>query len=113
MPRTKFKEKGGKKWIGEIDYDIEVHNKRMLRVKEIYLEEQYRGKDYGGAIMRQVIDEAKRLGCHAVAVDITKDTYEYWSPYEKRRGFFEHFGFVFDEGGGEGRLLLRKGRQKV
>jgi GNAT superfamily N-acetyltransferase len=108
MPRTKFKEKNGEAWIGEIDYDIEMNKDKILRVIEIYLEKQYRGKDYGGVIMRQVIKKAKRLKCHSVVVDITKDTYGMWSPYKKRRGFFEHFGFVFDEEGGEGRLLLRK-----
>jgi GNAT superfamily N-acetyltransferase len=112
MPRTKFKEKGGKEWVGEIDYDIGFDPEKVLHLKEIYLKEQYRGKDYGGVIMRQIIKEAKRLGCYAVVADITKDTYEFWSPYEKRRGFFEHFGFVFDKEGSGGRLHL-KGHQKV
>lgn len=36
MPTTKFKEINGKEYIGEIDYGIEVNDKKFFRLNLIY-----------------------------------------------------------------------------
>lgn len=106
MPRTKFKEINGKECIGEIDYDIDFKAKE-LRLRLIYLEEKYRGKGYGRAIMEDIIKKAKKLGCKSIVVNLTKKDYNYYSTYKQRRSFFEHFGFEFDKEGDYARLDLK------
>lgn len=108
MPRTKFKEIHGKECIGELDYDIEKTEKgKVLRLKLIYLEEEYRGKGYGRVIMEDVIKKAKKLGCKGIVINLTKPDYDYYSTYEQRRSFFEHFGFEFDKEGDFAKLDLK------
>lgn len=107
MPRTKFKEVGGKEYIGEIDYNIEVNEEKCFRLNLIYLEDKYRHKRYGSIIMQDVIKKAKRLGCKCIVVDLTKPDYDYYIPYDQRKAFFEHFGFKFDKEGDFARLELK------
>lgn len=108
MPRINFKEVDGKECIGELDYDIEKMEKgKILRLKLLYLEEGYRGKGYGKAIMEDFIKKAKKLGCKGIVINLTKPSYDYYSTYEQRRGFFEHFGFEFDEEGDFAKLDLK------
>lgn len=97
MPRTKFKEINGKECIGELDYGIEGKDKKCFRINLIYLEEKYRGKGYGKAIMEDIIKKAKRLGCKKIVGNLTKPDYDYYSTYGQRRKFFENFGFELDK----------------
>lgn len=112
MPHIKFKETGGKEFIGEVNYHIERvsdehnHKKEQLRVNLIYLEENFRGKGYGRAIMEHLREKAKNLGCHSMVINLTKPDYDYYSSYEERKSFFEKFGFRFDEEGEFGWLKL-------
>ena len=112
MPHIKFKETGGKEFIGEVDYHIErvsdEHNnkKEQLRLNLIYLEENFRGKGYGKVIMEHLLEKAKDLGCHSMVINLTKPDYDYYSSYESRKSFFGKFGFEFDEEGEFGWLKL-------
>lgn len=112
MPRIKFKEPGGKEFIGEIDYALErisdEHNNKKIqfRLSLIYLEENFRGRGYGTMMMEQLLEKAKSLGCHSMIINLTKPDYDYYSSYEERRRFFNKLGFRFDEEGEFGRLRL-------
>ena len=109
MPRLKFKELKGNEWIGEIDYNIELNDgKRHFRLDLIYLREKYRSKGYGNIIIKDIIEKAKMLQCSSIIVDLTKEDYDYYSPYEKRKSFFENFGFKFDKEGDYAVLNLFK-----
>lgn len=94
--------------IGKMEYNFENigKNRKQMRIIFIYLEPEYRGKGFGQKIIEYVIGKAKKLGCVCIVTDLTIESFDLYSPYKKRRKFFENAGFKFDKEGGYARLDL-------
>lgn len=118
MPVAKFKLKDGKKWAGEISYNLETisiggKKQKQFRLDLIYVKPEYRHKGFGTKIMNHIIERARKLGCKRITINLTREDYDYYSTYKERRRFFEKFGFKFDKEGRHGRLRLYKEDNKT
>jgi predicted GNAT family acetyltransferase len=109
MAVAKFRIPGTEQYIAKIQYrfeNVSVHNRseKQLRLDLIHIEPEFRGRGFGKQIVEYVIGKAKKLGCKCVVISMTKEGYNYYSSYDKRKKFFERIGFQFDKEGNYARF---------